>query len=229
MKCASQNIINSAINDRTIEWEAASGLVPYAVALAEMEARVGAIVEGQKQEKIWLVEHSPVYTAGTSAKGEDLLHATDIPVFQVGRGGQYTYHGPGQRVGYVMLDLKRQYAPKHPDIRDFVYLLEEWIIQTLAHFGIRGERRKGRVGVWVISARGQEDKIAAIGVKVRRWVTFHGISINVNPDLTHYRGIVPCGIREFGVTSFSKLGINISLAELDTVLNIYFRKLFLAY
>jgi lipoyl(octanoyl) transferase len=191
-------------------------LVDYPRALQFMEDRVAEIRSGSKPELLWLLEHPPLYTAGTSAKEEDLLDA-QFPVYYAGRGGQYTYHGPGQRVGYVLLDLKAR--QKTPDIKDYIWRLEEWIIRTLAHYEIVGERREGRVGIWVVRHDGREDKIAAIGVRVRHWVTYHGISINVNPDLSHFGGIVPCGISAHGVTSiYELLGREINAAELDQVM-----------
>jgi lipoyl(octanoyl) transferase len=194
------------------EWRVTEGLTPYPDAVAFMEARAAEIAERKASELVWLVEHPPIYTAGTSAKAADLLDAR-FPVFKTGRGGQYTYHGPGQRVGYVMLDLKRRKA----DVRAFVHDLEEWLIGMLAQFNIKGERRDGRVGIWVV--RGQrEDKIAAIGVRVRRWVTFHGVSINVDPDLSHFSGIVPCGVSEHGVTSLHDLGLPVTMADVDVAL-----------
>jgi len=202
------------------EWITTPGLVHYEAAIAEMEARVAAIRAGEKSEAVWLLEHPPLYTAGTSAKGDDLLHA-QFPVHQTGRGGQYTYHGPGQRIAYVMLDL----AARGGDIRKYVWQLEEWVIQTLAQFGITGERRDGRIGIWVAGHQ-TENKIAAIGVRVRSGVTYHGISINVEPDLSHYAGIVPCGINEFGVTSFAALNKKITLPELDSVLQKTFATIF---
>ena len=198
----------------------ADGLTPYPDAVAVMEERVAAIAGGQRPELVWLVEHPPIYTAGTSAKDSDLLDAR-FPVFKTGRGGQFTYHGPGQRVGYVMLDLHRRGG----DVRAFVHDLEEWLIRTLAAFSIRGERREGRVGIWV--ARGKrEDKIAAIGVRVRHWVTFHGVSLNVDPDLTHFDGIVPCGISEHGVTSLHDLGVLVSMADVDVAMRQAFDDVF---
>lgn len=209
-----------------IEWIHTNGLVHYEQAVTEMENRVAAIRAGTASEAVWLVEHPPLYTAGTSAKASDLLDA-QFPVFQTGRGGQYTYHGPGQRVAYVMMDL----AAMGGDIRRYVWQLEEWIIRTLAAFDIVGERREGRIGIWVRAdqkeaAIGQENKIAAIGVRVRSGVTYHGIAINVSPDLSHFNGIVPCGISEFGVTSFHALGKKISLQELDDVLQAQFNSVF---
>ena len=202
------------------EWRVAGGLTPYPDAVAFMEARAAAIAEEKAQELVWLVEHPAIYTAGTSAKAEDLLDAR-FPVFKSGRGGQYTYHGPGQRVGYVMLNLKRRKA----DVRAFVHDLEQWLIGALAQFNIKGERREGRVGIWV--ARGaREDKIAAIGVRVRRWVTFHGVSLNVDPDLSHFSGIVPCGVSDHGVTSLHDLGLPVTLAAVDVALKKSFATVF---
>lgn len=198
------------------------GLSPYAETLAAMEARVAEIAAGQAPEALWLLEHPPLYTAGTSARVEDLTDPGRFPVFEAGRGGQYTYHGPGQRVAYVMLDLNR----RGRDVRRFVCALENWVIGTLGRFNVTGERRAGRVGVWVsrpdkapgLDGQLREDKIAAIGVKLRRWVSFHGISINVEPDLEHFSGIVPCGIREHGVTSLVDLGLPVTMADLDAAL-----------
>jgi len=203
-----------------VEWRVSEGLTPYPAAVAQMEERAAAIGEGRAGELVWLVEHPPVYTAGTSAKDADLLDAR-FPVFKTGRGGQFTYHGPGQRVGYVMLDLKR----RKPDVRAFVHDLEDWLIRTLVQFNVKGERRDGRVGIWV-ARPGREDKIAAIGVRVRRWVTFHGVSINVDPDLTHFSGIVPCGVSEHGVTSLHDLGLPVTMADLDVALKQSFRDVF---
>jgi lipoyl(octanoyl) transferase len=191
-----------------------------------MEARAADIAAGRAPELVWLVEHPPLYTAGTSARGEDVLEAR-FPVFESGRGGQLTYHGPGQRVAYVMLDLKR----RGPDVRRYVATLEEWIIRTLAAFNVRGERREDRIGVWVRrpeQGAGREDKIAAIGIRVTRWVTLHGMALNVEPDLSHFSGIVPCGVSEqrFGVTSFADLGIITLMPEVDIVLRREFEALF---
>lgn len=185
-----------------------------------MEARAAAIAEGSAGEQIWLLEHPPIYTAGTSAKDEDLIDAR-FPVYRTGRGGQFTYHGPGQRVGYAMLDLKR----RKPDVRAYVHDLEEWLIQALAELGVKGERREGRVGIWV--QRGsREDKIAALGVRIKRWVSFHGVALNVDPDLTHFTGIVPCGVTAHGVTSLADLGIVASMADVDVALKRSFGKIF---
>ncbi len=212
------------------EWTHLSGLSPYVATISAMEARVAAIAEGNAPEAIWLLEHPPLYTAGTSARPEDLTDPGRFPVHEVRRGGQYTYHGPGQRVVYTMLDLNH----RGRDVRQFVCALESWVIATLAEFGVKGERRAGRVGVWVVrpdrppNADGSpaEDKIAAIGVKLRRWVSFHGLSINVEPDLSHFDGIVPCGIRDHGVTSLVDLGLPVTLADLDTALARTFPRFF---
>lgn len=198
----------------SLEWKISDSPVDYPEALAFMEARVAAIRDQGAPECVWLLEHPPLYTAGTSAKREDLLDPDRFPVYDAGRGGQYTYHGPGQRVAYVMLDLKRRGG----DIRAFVHDLEEWLIHTLDRFGVKGERRDGRVGIWVERGMGREDKIAAIGVRVRRWVTFHGISLNVDPDLSHFGGIVPCGITQYGVTSLWNLGHTPTMEEVDMAL-----------
>jgi lipoyl(octanoyl) transferase len=208
-----------------VEWAVADGRVDYAAAVAAMETRVAAIRDGTAAEQVWLVEHPPLYTAGTSAKDADLLIADRFPVYRSGRGGQYTYHGPGQRVAYLMLDLNR----RQPDLRLFVHTLEEWVIQTLAAFNVRAGRREGAVGIWVKSPeRGvdRQDKIAAIGIRVRRWVTFHGIALNVDPVLEHFSGIVPCGIRDQGVTSLADLGVRVSMAEVDAVLRREFEAVF---
>ena len=206
-----------------MEWRISEGLVPYPDALREMEARVEAIRHQGAPELVWLLEHPPLYTAGTSAQPGDLLQPDRFPVYATGRGGQYTYHGPGQRVAYAMLDLKNRGA----DVRRYVRDLEEWIIRTLARFNLKGERRKGRVGIWV-AHDGREDKIAAIGVRVRRWVTFHGIAVNVDPDLSHFSGIVPCGIsgQALGVTSLAQLGYIVSMAEVDMALRAAFEEVF---
>src|SRR5712675_2596670 len=209
-----------------VEWTIDGDAFPYAEAVRRMEARVEAIHRGTAAEQVWLLQHPPLYTAGTSAQDGDLILAR-FPVFQSGRGGQYTYHGPGQRVAYVMLDLNR----RKPDVRAFVATLEEWIIRTLAAFNVRGERRDDRIGVWVRRPEkgdGFEDKIAAIGIRVRKWVTLHGIALNVEPELSHFSGIVPCGVSEqrYGVTSFSDLGLPVSMAEVDTMLRREFEAVF---
>ena len=205
-----------------IEWKVSTHPVEYNDALTQMENRVAAIREGAAGELIWLLEHPPLYTAGTSAKGEDLKDAR-FPVYETGRGGQYTYHGPGQRVVYIMLDLKKR--QQVPDIKRYVHDLEQWIINTLQAFDIAGERREGRVGIWVERENQPEAKIAALGVRIRHWVTYHGISINVNPDLSHFEGIVPCGISDAGVTSFHDLGKKITLPQLDEALKSNFNLL----
>ena len=213
-----------------VEWIHSKAPVPSPAALAEMEARVAAISAGTASEAIWLLEHPALYTAGTSANPADLVQPGRFPVFAAGRGGQYTYHGPGQRVAYVMLDLNT----RGRDVRRFVCTLEDWVIATLAEFNVKGERRAGRVGVWVArpdkapnpDGTVREDKIAAIGVKLRRWVSFHGISINVEPDLSHFDGIVPCGIREHGVTSLVDLGLPVTMADLDAALAATFPRVF---
>lgn len=205
-----------------MEFKTQSGLLEYPNAVAAMEDRVAAIRAGTAEDVVWLVEHPPLYTAGTSANPADLLNP-QFPVYETGRGGEYTYHGPGQRVAYVMLDLKKR--QQAPDIKKYVCMLEEWVIRSLAHFGIKGERREGRIGIWVSTPSG-EKKIAAIGVRIRHWVTYHGIAINVNPDLSHFGGIVPCGIKEFGVTSLHDLGKDISMKELDAVLKEEFESVF---
>lgn len=213
-----------------VEWTVTDGLTGYEVALATMEARAAAIRNGDAPEQVWLLEHPPLYTAGTSANAVDLIDPERFPVFPAGRGGEYTYHGPGQRVAYVMLDLKR----RREDVRAFVSALEEWIIRTLAAFNVRGERRDDRVGVWVVrpdrptlpDGSLAEDKIAAIGIRLRRWVSFHGIAINVEPELTHFNGIVPCGIEGYGVTSLVDLGLPITMSDLDIALKSAFEDVF---
>jgi lipoyl(octanoyl) transferase len=202
-------------------WEVRPGLLPYPEAVSFMEARAGEIAAGTAGELVWLVEHPPIYTAGTSANSADLLDAR-FPVFKTGRGGQFTYHGPGQRVVYLMLDLKR----RKPDVRAFVRDLEGWLILALAQFGIQGERRPDRVGIWVERGTRRDDKIAAIGVRIRHWVTFHGVALNVAPDLSHFSGIVPCGVRGHGVTSLAELGVNVSSAEVDAALKTAFQTVF---
>lgn len=212
------------------EWRHIDGLAPYKATLAAMEERVAGISAGTADEAVWLLEHPPLYTAGTSARPQDLTDPGRFTVHKTGRGGQYTYHGPGQRVAYVMLDLNR----RGRDVRQFVTLLEDWVIATLAEFNVIGERRAGRVGVWVVrpdkpplpDGTLREDKIAAIGVKLRRWVSFHGISINVEPDLGHYSGIVPCGISDHGVTSLVDLGLPVTMADLDAALRRSFDHVF---
>jgi lipoyl(octanoyl) transferase len=205
-----------------LEWRIGDRLVDYGSAVSEMEARVAAIRAGAAPELCWLLEHPPLYTAGTSARDEDLLTPARLPVFRTGRGGQYTYHGPGQRIGYVMLDLQR----RGPDLRAYIWRLEEWLIRALARFGVQGERRDGRIGIWVVKPGGQEAKIAALGVRVRRWVTYHGVAINLDPDLENFAGIVPCGISDAGVTSLADLGLTVSMSELDAALIEAFEEVF---
>jgi lipoyl(octanoyl) transferase len=210
-----------------VEWRISDCPVPYPEAVQSMEIRVAAIRAGAAPELVWLLEHPPLYTSGTSARPGDLLQPQRFPVYASGRGGQYTYHGPGQRVAYVMLDLKR----RGPDLRRYVGDIEEWVIRTLARFNVRGERRDGRIGIWVARPGGREDKIAAIGVRVRHWVTFHGVAVNVDPALEHFSGIVPCGIdsgpdSRFGVTSLHDLGIPVSMAEFDIALKASFSEVF---
>jgi lipoyl(octanoyl) transferase len=212
--------------DFQVEWRIADAPVPYDEAVGLMERRIAAIREGSAPELVWLLEHPPLYTAGTSACPEDLLDPQRLPVFKSGRGGQYTYHGPGQRIAYVLLDLGR----RGRDVRCHVWRLEEWMIAALARFGVTGERRDGRVGVWIAREDGHDDKIAAIGVRVRHWVTYHGVALNIAPDLDHYRGIVPCGIAAgtsgHGVTSLARLDIPAAMTEIDAALRATFGEVF---
>lgn len=216
-------ILDAPVNTQVecqVEWKISDSAVPYPEALAEMEARAAAIADGKAGELVWLLEHPPIYTAGTSAQDADLLDAR-FPVYRTGRGGQFTYHGPGQRVGYAMLDLKR----RKPDVRAYVHNLEQWLIETLKEFHVKGERRDGRVGIWV--QRGaREDKIAALGVRIKRWVSFHGVALNLDPDLSHFSGIVPCGVRAHGVTSLADLGVAATMADVDVALKKSFQKVF---
>ncbi len=213
-----------------VEWHISKGLTPYPEALAHMEKRVEGILAGTAEEQIWMVEHPPMYTAGTSSKVQDLVAPDKFDVFESRRGGEYTYHGPGQRVAYAMLDLNK----RGKDVRAYVGRLEDWVIKTLSDFNVQAGSRQGRVGVWVNrperpalpDGRIAEDKIAAIGVRIRRWVTFHGISINVEPDLSHYNGIVPCGISDYGVTSLVDLGIPATMDDLDMALERRFADVF---
>jgi len=208
-----------------IGWAISDAPVPFPEALAAMNARADAIRRNEASQLVWLLEHPALYTAGTSARAEDLLEPNRFPVFETGRGGQFTYHGPGQRVAYIMLDMKRRGG----DVRALVADLERWVIEALANFNVKGERREGRVGIWVKRPQlgaTREDKIAAIGLRVSRWVTTHGISLNVDPELSHYSGIVPCGIQEHGVTSLTDLGLPVTLADADVALRIAFEKVF---
>ena len=220
----SDNIQPTSQPPKPVEWCLHHGLLSYPHALATMEARAVGIRETALSDALWLVEHPPLYTAGTSANDDDLLDGKRFPVFKAGRGGQHTYHGPGQRVGYVMMDLKNRGS----DVRRFVHDLEELMIKTAAHFDVTAERRQGRVGIWVArnDGSGLEDKIGAIGVRVKRWVSFHGFAFNVNPDLSHFSGIVPCGVAEHGVTSLHALGKNVSMNDVDDVLRKVFMEVF---
>ena len=206
------------------EWRVSDAPVGYEDAVAQMEARAAAIARGEAREQVWLLEHPPLYTAGTSADDADLLQAERFPVYRTGRGGQFTYHGPGQRVGYVMLDLER----RSRDLRAFVHGLEAWLIAALARFNVAAQTRPDRIGLWVDRGGGREDKIAAIGVRVRRWVTYHGVALNVDPDLGHFAGIVPCGIAapDYGVTSLVDLGLPVAMADVDAALMASFAEVF---
>ncbi|WP_158742012.1 lipoyl(octanoyl) transferase LipB [Acidisphaera sp. L21] len=200
-------------------WRVSDDLVPYDSALAAMQTQATAIRAGEAEETVWLLEHPPLYTAGTSAQPGDLTNPANFPTYDAGRGGQWTYHGPGQRTAYVMLDLTRQHGLIPPrDVRKYVWGLEEWVIRALDQLNVRGERREGRVGIWVADGAGGEAKIAAIGVRVTRWVSWHGIALNVSPNLDHFSGIIPCGIREHGVTSLEKLGLTTTLEDADLAL-----------
>jgi lipoyl(octanoyl) transferase len=218
----------ASITHAGAEWRIADGLTAYPDALATMQERVAAIRAGTASELIWLVEHPPLYTAGTSARPEELTDPARFPTFAAGRGGPWTYHGPGQRTAYVMLDLERAHGRVKPrDVRCFVWGLEEWLIHALDRFNVRSERREGRVGVWVADrAAGTEAKIAAIGVRVSRWVSWHGVALNVEPNLSHYAGIVPCGITEHGVTSLHALGVPATMAETDAALRMAWEEVF---
>ncbi len=213
---------SNSIRNARVEWMSGQGLTNYPDAVDFMESRVGAIGKGEADECVWLVEHPPLYTAGTSARAEDLLDPR-FPVYDTGRGGEYTYHGPGQRVAYVMLNLKNR--QQEPDLKKYIWQLEEWVIRTLAQLGVTGERRAGRVGTWVVTGE-TEAKIAAIGVRVRHWVTYHGVAINVAPDLGHFTGIVPCGIHDYGVTSLAALGVQATMADVDAALKNMFNDVF---
>lgn len=222
--------MHPTIGSAPVRWRISDGLVPYETAIATMEAEVAAIADATADELVWLLEHPPLYTAGTSADAKDLIDPDRFPVHQTGRGGEYTYHGPGQRVAYVMLDLKR----RRQDVRAYVAALEEVIIRTLDSMNVKGERREDRVGVWVRrpdkpvlpDGTATEDKIAALGIRLRRWVSFHGLSLNVDPDLTHFGGIVPCGIRSYGVTSLVDLGLPVTMDDADVALKQAFVQVF---
>ena len=219
-------VLTPAAGMPPVEWRISDAPVAYATALAAMEERAAAIAEGRAAELVWLLEHPPLYTAGTSARLDDLIEAR-FPVHTAGRGGQFTYHGPGQRVAYVMLNLKH----RAPDVRRFVVALEEWLIRTLGAFNVRGERREDRIGVWVArpdKGQGREDKIAAIGIRLKRWVSLHGVALNVDPDLSHFSGIVPCGVADerYGVTSLTDLGQLVSMPEVDMALRTEFETIF---
>ena len=212
---------------RPLEWRTEPGLLDYPDALATMQARVAAIRAGTQSEMVWLVEHPPLYTAGTSANPADLQEPGRFPTYAAGRGGQWTYHGPGQRTAYVMLDLDRAHGQARArDVRSYVAALEEWMILALRHLGVRGERREGRVGIWVVLRDGSEAKIGAIGVRVTRWVSWHGIALNVSPNLGHFGGIVPCGISAHGVTSLADLGVGASMDDCDAALGVAWRGVF---
>lgn len=224
--CKDEALYKSEMTNRAVQFRHSSGLVPYEQAVGEMEARVAAIHVGDAPELLWFLEHPPLYTAGTSAQENDLLAPDRFPVFKSGRGGQYTYHGPGQRVAYVLLDLRHH----NQDVRAYVQKLEAWIIAALARFGVTGETRCDRIGIWVQRADDAlvtgDDKIGAIGVRVRRWIAFHGIALNVAPDLEHFTGIVPCGVSEHGVTSLTALGKEVSMADVDDALKETFANTF---
>lgn len=210
-----------------LNWEIAPGLTDYETAIARMQARVADIRAGTADELVWSVEHPPLYTEGTSAKAADLQDSTRFPTYKAGRGGQWTYHGPGQRVAYVMLDLTKPHGSVPArDVRCYVAGLERWVIATLQEFGIKGEIREGRVGIWVVRPNGREEKIGAIGVRVSHWVTWHGVALNVAPDLSHFTGIVPCGISEHGVTSLHALGVKASMDEVDAALQRHWQEVF---
>lgn len=208
-----------------IDFRKDNDLIDYDVAHEFMKERVSDIISGTKSELLWFLQHSEIYTAGTSAKEADLVSPDRFPVYNTGRGGEYTYHGPGQRIAYVMLNLNRLHNKK-PDLRKYVSTLEEWIINSIHHFGVTGETRSNRVGIWVKDKYGSEDKVAAIGIRVKKWITFHGISLNINPNLDNFSGIVPCGISDYGITSLEKLGVKANIEEIDEVLKKEFYKLF---
>ncbi len=219
--------ISEKMKENQATWEVSPGLTDYDIAIARMQERITAIREGRAGELVWLVQHPPLYTEGTSAKAADLQDPTRFPTFKAGRGGQWTYHGPGQRVAYVMLDLTRAHGSVPArDVRCFVAGLERWVIETLKEFGVKGEIREGRVGIWVDRPDGREEKIGAIGVRVSRWVTWHGLALNVAPDLSHFSGIVPCGIAEHGVTSLQALGVQAGMSDVDAALKRNWGKVF---
>lgn len=213
---------NSPQTQNPVRWEVAQNIVEYPEALGRMKKIVAHIQEGTGPETVWLLEHPSVYTLGTSSVKSDLLNPGDTPVFETGRGGKITYHGPGQRVGYVMLNLKS----REPDLRRYIWTLEELLIRVLAEFTVKAERRSGRIGLWVVNANQQEEKIAAIGVRIEKWVTYHGFALNVAPNLEYFKGIIPCGLKDFGVTSLEKLGIKSPLREIDAALKKHFFELF---
>ncbi len=213
-------------NLSNVEWRVSKELVHFQDALSFMQNHVEKIISGKAKQMIWCLEHYPVYTAGVSAKDSDLLTKTDIPIFQTNRGGKYTYHAPGMKIIYVMLDLKKFFAPEKPDVARFVEFLENWVIEILAEFGIKGEIKKGRVGIWVTDKNGAEKKIAALGIKLKKWVSYHGIAININPDLSGFQNIVPCGIKEFGVTSIAEVLGKVDEKKFDKIVQQKFEKLF---
>tara|TARA_Y100001970_G_scaffold283401_2_gene398422 strand:+ start:45623 stop:46303 length:681 start_codon:yes stop_codon:yes gene_type:complete len=213
-----ENLKNNYTNTQTLDWKISDQPIEYNNAIDFMESKVKSISSKQTREMVWLLEHPHLYTAGTSARSEDLIQPDKFPVFKTSRGGKYTYHGPGQRIAYVMLDLASRKKGKSPDLHEFITNIENWLIATLSHFGISGEKRNGSIGIWVKNKSGQDAKIAAIGIRVRHWVTFHGVSINVDPDLDNFEGIIPCGIRGSNVTSLSELGIKATLQDVDKAL-----------
>ncbi len=201
-----------------IDWKTSEKPINYEIAVKTMETRVQDIISGKANELIWFLEHPSLYTAGTSAKKQDLLNPNLLPIYKTGRGGSYTYHGPGQRIVYLMLNLSNRKSGSDLDLHQYIEKLENWLIATLLNFGVKGEKRKNRVGIWVITPDGNEEKIAAIGIRVKRWVTFHGVSININPNLKNYDGIIACGVQNFGVTSLYELGVDVEMREVDQVL-----------
>lgn len=205
-----------------MEWKTTKSLIEYSDAIAFMEKRIAQIHKSQATEMVWLLEHPPIYTAGTSAASHELINSDNLPVYVTGRGGKYTYHGPGQRVVYLMLDLKN----RGQDIRKYVANLENWLIASLAEIGLSSTKKEGKVGIWTKSINNEDVKIAALGIRVRKWVAYHGVAINVKPNINHYKGIIPCGISEFGVTSLQELGYNLSLEDLDLILKEKFNEFF---